>query len=70
MVKALDERQFRKLVSSYGCQIKNSSKNIYIETKAGVYVCDGAISHPSGVVLPWAVSKFLKAAAEMGLTAK
>jgi hypothetical protein len=70
MVKAMDERQFRKLVNSYGCQIQNSNKHIYIETKFGVFVCDGAIRHPEGIVLPWAVSKFLKAAAEMGLTPK
>jgi hypothetical protein len=70
MVKALSERQFGKLVNSYGCRIKNSTKHIYIETKDGVYVCDGAIAHPSKMVLPWAVSKFLRAATDIGLTQK
>jgi hypothetical protein len=59
MVKAMDLRQFEKLIASHGCRLVPSKKHHVVETKTGEYVCRIAIAHPAKIVLACYVSRFL-----------
>ena len=60
MVKAMNLREFEKLVTSHGCRIVPSKKHHVIETKTGEFISRLAITHPASIVLPCYVSEFLK----------
>lgn len=60
MVKAMNLREFEKLIASHGCRLIPSKKHHVVETKTGEYVCRLAIKHPAKIVLACYVSDFLK----------
>jgi hypothetical protein len=59
MVKAMNLKEFEKLIASYGCRLVQSKRHHRVETKTGELICRLAIKHPAKIVLACYVSRFL-----------
>jgi hypothetical protein len=71
MVKAMNLRDFEKLVASYECYIDRSKKHHIVRQKStNLLVARFAISHPAKLVLTWGVAKFWEGVKRMNLKPK